>query len=141
MRLAQFEIPAVKGDSEPGEFVVFFFQGGGGGVDANLSRWIDQFDPKGRKANITRGKSTQGNYYLADITGAFNKPVGPPVRRRSKRVPGSRALAAILQASDGNYYIKLTGPEKTVSSVARQYRAAFGGKAADEKQYKLAGRR
>jgi len=50
MRLATFEVPAAEGDKENSEFVVSSFAGGGGGVDANISRWVGQFAPEGRKA-------------------------------------------------------------------------------------------
>src|SRR5262249_22933441 len=43
-RLAEYEVPAVKGDKESGEFVVFYFSGQGGSVDDNVKRWIGQFE-------------------------------------------------------------------------------------------------
>ncbi len=137
MRLAQFEIPAVKGDKEPGELVFFYFPGGAGGVKANLERWIHQFEAKDRKVKLTQGKSTQGNYYLAEVTGAYNKSIGPPRLRQSKRFPGSKLIAVVLKTENASYYIKLTGPEKTITSVATQFRASFGAKAKDEEKFEL----
>lgn len=139
MRAAQFEIPAAKGDKDPGELVFFYFPGGAGGVKGNLERWINQFDEKGRKVKLTKGKSTQGTYYVADVTGAYNKSIGPPRLRKSKLVPGSKMLAVVLEAKDGTYkdFIKLTGPEKTITSVAKQFRASFGGNAKTEEKFKL----
>ena len=44
MRAATYSIPAAKGDPEPAELAVFYFgESSGGGVDANVKRWIDQF--------------------------------------------------------------------------------------------------
>ena len=137
MRLAQFEIPAVKGDKDPGELVFFYFPGGAGGVKANLERWINQFDAKDRKVKLTKGKSTQGNYFLAEVTGAYNKSIGPPIRRQSKLFPGSKLLAAVLEVDNATYYIKLTGPEKTITSVATQFRRSFGATAKDEEKFEL----
>ena len=137
MRLAQFEIPAVKGDKDPGELVFFYFRGGAGGVKANLERWINQFEAKDRKVKLTKGKATQGNYYLAEVTGAYNKSIGPPIRRQSKLVPGSKLVAVVLEVENAKYYIKLTGPEKTITSVATQFRASFGAKAKDEEKFEL----
>src|SRR5579872_5132659 len=48
LRLAQFTVPKAPGDAEDGEFVVFFFGGATGGTDANVQRWINQFDSKDR---------------------------------------------------------------------------------------------
>lgn len=44
MRTVTYSIPAAKGDSEPAELAAFYFgESSGGGVDANVKRWIDQF--------------------------------------------------------------------------------------------------
>ncbi len=137
MRVAQFEVPAAEGDTEPGELVYFFFAGGAGGVKANLQRWIDQFEAKDRKVKLTKGKSAHGSYYLAEVTGTYNKPIGPPVRQQSKPTPGSRMLAAYLEVKDEVYYIKLAGPEKTITAVARQFRSSFGADAKNEEAYEL----
>jgi hypothetical protein len=37
----------------------------------------------------------------------------------------------------GNYFFKLTGPDKTVAAQADPFRASFGAKAAGETEYKL----
>ena len=68
LRTAQFEVPAVEGDKDPAELVVYFFGGAGGGVNANLQRWAGQFQGAGKNQKTTEGKSTQGKYYLIDIT-------------------------------------------------------------------------
>ena len=67
LRLAQFTIPAVGGDAEPAELVIYFFGGNGGGVDANLQRWINSFQPKGRVVRTLEGTSKQGKYVLVDV--------------------------------------------------------------------------
>src|SRR5690349_6236034 len=57
MRAATYSVPAAAGDSEDGECAVFFFgQGQGGAVDANLKRWIGQFE--GGDKNAKTGKRT-----------------------------------------------------------------------------------
>jgi hypothetical protein len=45
-------------------------------------------------------------------------------------------LAAILAVEGkGNYFLKLTGENATVTAAAEAFRASFGGKAADEKAF------
>ena len=57
LRAGQFQLPAVATDKEGAELVVYFFGGAGGGVDANLKRWIGQFAPKGRFVTQYEGTS------------------------------------------------------------------------------------
>lgn len=138
LRLAQFRIPAAEGDQEPAELVVSSFGGGGGGTEANVQRWINQFAPDGRTTKLTRGKSAQGSYVFVDLTGTYNQPVGPPVLQQTRPAPGSRMLGVILSVEGkGNYFLKLTGPQKTVTAAAEEFRTSFGGDAAAEEPYKL----
>jgi len=135
LRTAQFEIPAVEGDKDAAELVVYFFGGAGGGVDANLQRWAGQFQPAGKKQQIYQGKSKQGEYYLIDITGVYNKPIGPPVQRMTNPTPGYQMLGVVLLVKDkGNYFLKLTGPQKTVATTAEALRVAIGADIKDEKK-------
>lgn len=140
LRKAQFEIPQVEGDSDPAELVVSFFEGSGGGIDANVQRWVNQFQSKERTAKLTEGTSKQGKYAFAEIAGTYNKPVGPPIRQQTKPMPGARMLGVILTVEGkGNYFLKLTGPEKTVAAAADAFRASFGADAKSEKELKSAG--
>lgn len=136
-RKAQFSIPAAQGDEKPAEFVVYSFGGAAGGVDANVKRWIGQFEPEGRKAKVVMGEAKQGKYVLADISGTYNMPVGPPIQRKTEAVPGSRVLAVILAAGDEVYFLKMSGPDKTVAAQADALRASFGAQNAKEKKYEM----
>jgi len=133
-RVAQFGIPAAKGDPADGDLVVYFFgAGGAGGVDANVKRWVGQFESEGRKVKVVEGKSAQGKYTLVDISGSYNKPVGPPIQMKSKRMEGWRLLGVILESPKGSYFLKFDGPAATVKAAEEEFRAAFGGNAKDEK--------
>lgn len=138
MRLATYSVPAAEGDKEEGELSVFNFGGGGGDVASNLSRWIGQFGGEGRSSKVTKGKSGDNEYYLADISGTYNKPVGPPILRKTESAPGYRMLAAIVVLEEkGVYYLKLTGPDATIKAQADAFRASFGGDAKSETDYEL----
>ena len=43
LRLAQFQVPAIKGDKTGAELVISSFGFGGGGAEANIARWVKQF--------------------------------------------------------------------------------------------------
>jgi gluconolactonase len=138
LRLGQFAIPAVEGDKEPAELTVFNF-GFGGGVRENVRRWIDQFEAAERKVTTTAGKCPQGEYVFVEVAGIYRKPIGPPVQQRTQPVPGYRMQGVILAAENqGNYFLKLVGPDKTVASAADGFRASFGGRRDMEKPYDAA---
>jgi len=137
-RAAQFEVPPAEGDEEAAELVVFYFgKGGGGGVNANVERWIRQFQPEERKVKVLIGESEQGKYAIVDLSGTYNKPIGPPIQQKTEPMPNARMLGVILQTEKaGDYFIKFTGPEKTIAQAADDFRASFGGSADKEKELK-----
>ena len=139
MRLTQFAVPKVSGDTESGEFVVYYFGAGGGGtVDPNIHRWINEFQPQDRKVKLTSAKCPQGEYVLVDLRGTWKKPVGPRIQQKTVEMRDARVLSVILTVKDqGNYFLRLTGPKKTVSANADALRAAIGADAKSEKDYKV----
>jgi gluconolactonase len=138
LRLAQFEIPAVEGDSEPVELAVFSFAGGGGGVQQNIERWIGQFQAEGRETKVTAGKAGAGQFVLVDVSGTYNKPVGPPIMQKTEPLPDARMLALILGVPEqGVYFLKMAGPQKTVSANRDALRGAIGVQADTEKELSL----
>ncbi len=140
LRLAQFEIPAAEGDSDHGELVISSFGGAAGGVKANVTRWVDQFQANGRRTETKTAKSPQGEYVIVDVAGTYKKPIGPPQQQKTQPMPKARMLAVILAVENkDNYFLKLTGPEKTVAAAAEALRRSFGGNAGDEKPWKSDG--
>jgi gluconolactonase len=134
-RQAEFDIPAVDGDTEPTRLVVFWFPGGGGGVKANVPRWQKEFRSEERTLKLTRGKFPQGEYAVVDVQGTH---VGPSFRRRETPLTKAQLLAVVLAVKGkGNYFLKLTGPQKTVSANAESLRISFGGKSKDEQEFKI----
>lgn len=138
LRLAQFAVPPVMGDKETTELAVFSFAGGGGGVDDNIRRWINQFEPQGREVKLTKGQSPQGEYWFADIQGTYLMPVGPPIRQQTKRLEGGRMLGMILKAEKGVYFLRMAGPRYTVSAQENAMRQAVGAAQGEETEYELA---
>ncbi|MEM7393098.1 MAG: hypothetical protein AAF492_12205 [Verrucomicrobiota bacterium] len=131
MRKAQFKIPAPDGKADQtGELVIFHFGvRGGGPVKANIDRWIGQFEKDGRKVSQEDGESTNGKYSLVSIIGTYNKPFGPPFAQQTKPAPGYQMLGAIINTPNkGNYFLKFTGPEKTVTAAEKDFKAAIGVK-------------
>jgi hypothetical protein len=109
MRAAQFAI----GDKV--ELVVFYFgPSGGGGVDANINRWVGQFDAEGREVERANGGSKQGDWEMVTIKGSYNKSVGPPIMRKTMKVKDAVVLGLILKSKAGSYFLKMNGPRDAV---------------------------
>jgi hypothetical protein len=121
MRLATYTIPPAPGDSDPAECGVYYFgQGQGGSVEANMSRWVGQFQskeaPKRGQRTILGLKVT-----TVDVSGAYSGMGGPMGQPGAAPKPNYRLLGAIVEGPQGSVFFKLTGPAKTVA----QNQAAF----------------
>jgi gluconolactonase len=138
MRLATYDIPNVEGDKDKGELAISTFGGDGGGVSANLERWVGQFDAEGREVAIKKGMVGENAYHVADISGTYQKSVGPPILRKTTAAKGYRMLGMIVQVKGkGVYFLKLTGPDATVKHQAEALRTAIGAKSEGEEDYEL----
>ena len=130
MRAATYSIPAAKGDSETAELAVFFFgKSEGGGVDANVKRWIEQFQKAdgtsaAKDANVKKDKIAGLPATTLDVKGTY---MGGSMMGPSTPKPGYRLLGAIVEGPGGNVFFKLTGPEKTVSSAEKSFRQLLDG--------------
>ena len=81
LRLAQFDIPAAKGDEEGGELAIFNF-GFGGGAKANIERWIGQFQADDREVRMSSFTYLKANicHYNDDETASC-----PPSNNEDKK--------------------------------------------------------
>ena len=119
MRVAEFTLPKAAGDAEDAALAIFFFGGQGGSIDANLERWMRQMtQPDGRAskavARTSRVPSRGLAITLVDLTGTYVAEVSPGSSERYNK-PGFRLRAAVVETPEGPYFVKLTGPEKTVA--------------------------
>ncbi len=119
MRKAQYRLPRVAGDPEDAEMVVFYFQGGGGGVQANIDRWIGQFtkadgSPADDVAKTSHKVSHGIPITTVDVTGTYVAGMGS-MTTDSKGKPNFRMLGAVAESNSGPWFFKLTGPVKTVT--------------------------
>jgi hypothetical protein len=126
MRAAQYQLAGAAGAEA--ELVVYYFgETGAGSVQANLDRWIDQFQqPDGKPsrdvAKIEKTKlagqeativSVSGRYVTTSMPGG-----GDPIDRADQSL-----LAAIVPSPKGPYYFKLVGPKATVAAHTAKLRA------------------
>lgn len=125
MRLATYSIPATSGDAEGGECAVFYFgPNQGGGVEANIDRWVGQFEKAG-----TPVRSTQTFHGLevarVKVGGTFLTPGGPNMESQGQK-PNYTLLGAIASGPRGAVFFKLTGPAKTIRAAAAEFDRMLG---------------
>jgi len=126
MRAATYSIPASKGDSEGAEFAVFYFgPGQGGSVEANVQRWVGQFetaDGKPLSAPATKKETVNGvPVTRLELQGTYLASVGPMAASGAVKKPGYKLLGAIAEAPGGPVFFKLTGPAKTVAAAKADF--------------------
>lgn len=110
MRVLQYKLPGDAGDAN---LVVFFFgQGQGGPVQDNFDRWIGQMQQTRDKAKTENLTVNGMPVTLLDVSGTFS---GDMMSGSQSPQPNSRMRAGVIESPKGNYFIKLVGPEKTVT--------------------------
>lgn len=125
MRVAEFTLPRADGDSEDAVLVLYYFGGSGGSVDANLQRWVGQMQqPDGKPSSGVAKKETRTVNGLAltllDVTGTYVAEMAPGATERHNK-PNFRLRAGVVETANGPYFIKLTGPAKTIAKWDRAF--------------------
>jgi len=125
MRVAEFTLPRAAGDAEDAILIVYYFGGQGGGVDANMQRWIGQMQQaNGQPSSASERKETRKVNGLAvtlvDVSGTYLAEMSPGAANRNNK-PHFRLRAGVVETPKGPYFIKLTGPEKTVTKWDRAF--------------------
>ena len=125
-RIVEYEIKIAKVDGDAEELPAgrLTIMGAMGSVEANIARWQGQFKQPdgGSSADATEETviDVGGNEVtIVDLSGTFVDTMGGGPFSGGKQVdrPEFRMLAAIIQAgSYGQYFVKFTGSDKTVSA-------------------------
>ena len=127
MRVAQYKLPKAEGDTEDGSLVVYYFgQGQGGGTQANIDRWISQMHQPDGSDSKDRAKSetltVNGlKVTMVAVTGTYSAEMSPGSGDFTSK-PNYRLGAAVVETPKGSYFVKLTGPEKTISHWDQAFR-------------------
>jgi hypothetical protein len=118
MRVAQYKLPRTEADQEDASLVLYYFgRGQGGTAAANVERWASQMQQSdGTKATITEESFTANGLKVTTVDGAgtYVAETSPGSGEFFKK-PGFRLRAAVVETPNGSYYVKLVGPEKTVT--------------------------
>ena len=118
MRVAQYKLPRNGGDTEDASLVLYYFgKNQGGAASANVERWASQMQQSdGTKAKITEESFTANGLKVTAVDGAGTYVAETaPGSGEFLNKPGFRLRAAVVETPNGSYYVKLVGPEKTVT--------------------------
>jgi hypothetical protein len=126
----EFSAPAADKDLAPGRLTIM---SAGGGVEANIARWAEQFKTSDGKPFADDDKKLAEKQIgpltvqLVDLAGTFQDqprgPFGPKVER-----PDYRMLAAIVPTEkDGVWFIKFYGPSQVIEAETDRFAAMIEG--------------
>ncbi|MBL9180447.1 MAG: hypothetical protein JNM65_20460 [Verrucomicrobiaceae bacterium] len=114
----------IEGLEKPVEAVFYHFPGpgGGGGVEANVQRWLGQFQgtPESKREEIDAGGK---KITLVTATGTYND--GPPMGAKTPKADHT-LIAAIVPTEDSNVFIKLTGPKDAIAKLVEGFKKLVG---------------
>jgi hypothetical protein len=107
----------------------FFGAGQGGAVDANVKRWIGQFEtpPKVERKMVKYGDTK--------VTFVFAKGTyldGPPFGRKTPKAEHA-LFGAILEGKSAPVFIKSTGPQKEMDAIKEAFEKLAGTPFGDTK--------
>ena len=119
MRVAQYKLPKVESDAEDASLVLYYFgHGQGGSAAANVERWVGQM----KQADGSAAKDAKEEHFetnglkvtTVDVSGNYVAETAPGSGTFHNK-PGFRLRAAVVETPNGSYFVKLVGPEKTVT--------------------------
>ena len=131
MRLATYSIPGAGG-AEGAECAVYYFgPGQGGTIEANMERWISEFQTPSAPE---RGTRTVNGLEVARVRvkgtysshGASMGGMGGGSAPSEPAQADAELLGAIVAGPSGSVFFKLTGPAKTVDAVAGDFDRMIG---------------
>ncbi len=117
MTKAILNYPTETGEPLVAKFYDFGNQSGG--VEANIQRWVSQFEgaPEVKKDELTFGNT---KVYLVTATGTYLDgmlPSGPKTPKAD-----STLLGAILSSDDSTIFIKMAGPKAAVAKAQADFK-------------------
>jgi len=115
---SEFKIPATEGESLPGRVTIM---ASGGPVEANIDRWIGQFQqPDGKdtkdKTKIEKKTISHATVHIVEISGTYLDAAGGPQGPKTERENYMMLGAIIEMPESGNYYVKSYGGQETMKA-------------------------
>jgi len=118
MRKAQLNVPGRDGGA-PAEVTFFVFGSGAGGVQANVQRWLGQFEAKPEAARTETREFTGTKVTFVSTEGTFRSgmPGGPTTPLADYALRG----AILDPGGEELVFVKMTGPAALVKDSGKQF--------------------
>ena len=121
MRKAQLTVVDEKTKAKAEVVFYYFGPGNAGGTQANIDRWFGQFVEPREKINAKTEDVTVGKhkvtYVSAEGTYKSGMPGGPQTPMANYAL-----LGAIIEASEGSVFVKMTGPKELTQSATADFK-------------------
>ncbi len=127
MRVAQLKVEPIEGEDYAAEMLVYVFRPSAGTVEANLKRWQGWFKDKDGNQPTIESKKVKGKNVevtRAETHGEFQPPQLPGRPAEPKR-SNARFLGAIVPGEGATYYIRMVGPDKTMTKLKPEFDAVL----------------
>ena len=126
MRKAELRVVDDKTKAKAEVVFYHFGPGNAGGTQANIDRWFGQFVEtrdkiSAKTEDITVGKH-KVTYVSAEGTYKSGMPGGPQTP-----MPNYALLGAIIEASEGSVFVKMTGPKELTKSATSDFKKLVEG--------------
>lgn len=122
-RVYHFVLPKEKDDKYDGELIVFHFGNGQGGTAAaNIERWKKMITPaEGKKiddvSKVEETKIGGAKATVVDVHGTYTYKMRPfDQNEKGEQRENYRLIGVVLETANGPYFIRVTGPAKTVEA-------------------------
>ncbi len=121
MRAAQFQLPPQGSDPAAAEVTVFYFgPSNGGGVEANIDRWIGQMSQPDGSSSAEHAHREDLEVdgmpvHIVSVDGTFN--AGSMGGSTGGPKKGYRMVGAIVEGPQGSIFFKLVGPKETATAM------------------------
>ncbi|MEM6705564.1 MAG: hypothetical protein AAF690_22790 [Acidobacteriota bacterium] len=122
MRIGQATIP---GSGGAGQLAVFFFgPGGGGGAEANISRWVSQVASSDEPLRET---FASGNLSITWIDSSGTLKRSTIGSFPTEDMPDYRLFGAVVEGEGGPWFLKAVGPQATMAEQRDAFIAMLKG--------------
>jgi hypothetical protein len=121
-------LPSAKDEKASAELIIFYFgPGGGGSAEENIKRWKGMIaPPQGKKiddvAKVDKFKVGDVKVTYLDVEGTYlakERPFDP--NSKVERKPDYRMLGVVFESPKGPYFMRVTGPAKTVAEQKKAF--------------------
>ena len=124
MRLATYRVPRAAGDGADAELSI---TQAGGSVEANVDRWIGQFDAADRSsAKRSARKVGTLDVTMVQVQGKYSGGMGAGPGVGDGPAGGWALMGAIVSTPGMPHFFKMTGPAKTVLAARAEFEGMIG---------------